>query len=885
MKLTYVLTTADARAGTEKALADQTRAMAARGHDVTVVSVYRLATAGFDFGDRVRMIFLTDLEGPTGAPSLVIPTEWDNQFCAASDHALIEHLGHCDADVVVTSTPALSLFALLAAPEQIKVVAQEHRSTMARGVTAEPLLRHGRRLDVVVSLTQRNSDWLRERWKGDVPQLEVIPNALPATGRPTSGRRQEVIMSAGRFVRSKGFSDLIRAFAQVAEDFPEWRLRLFGDGPDRQRLISTTRNLGIAGQVELMPPTDDIESEWARASIGALASRQEGLPLVLLEARGAHLPVVAYDCLTGPREIIEHGKDGYLVPVGDVAGLADALRLLMGDEGRRDEMGVYAERSLERFRPAVVAEHWARLFDDLVQRPMSARQLHDADAPATDAPVEPEAIDVTVTSETDVRGDRPEIPIGPEGLVPWIARERTRADLAQLFSAVPVRCRPLRSGAEDYWAVPTAARDDVLDRLACADLPSTEIRLYAGGTRLDADGFSWRVDPGEVNRADVTRLHLFTHYGVPGTTFHVGYGAGLGVELWDEDERRPGVLRGRRTNLEADALTAEQFDRPLFTPWEPMRSSPVWSTVEFPIDAVYTWVDGSDPAWRARRADATGTSTASSLAAGDLRYLNRDELRYSLRSLAAHAPWVRRIFLVTDAQRPAWLSDTDRITVIDHRDVFPDVSVLPVFNSQAIETVLHRIPGLAEHFLYLNDDCFFLREQRPEQYFSATGHPKFFPSPTKINDLGALAEPHEAAGMNNRSLIEERYGVTITQGMLHSPHPHRRSVLERLERMYPEAIDQTRRSKFRSEHDVAPVSSLAQYTGHLEGAYDPGTLRVSFVPLGAPDTSTRLVRAASSSLDYLTLGEVEEDPDPELTQEMATNFMRSAFPIPAPWEG
>lgn len=908
MKLTYLLTTADARAGTEKAISDQTRAMSALGHQVKVLSLYRLPDRGFDFGSGVGLEYVTDLEAPTGTRSRIIPEEWDNQFCAATDRALLSSLGQCETDVLITTTPALTVMALLACPDSVRVVEEEHRPSMARGITAEPLLRHGPQVDALVSLTERNAEWLREKWGEAAPRIEVIPNALPATGRPVSGGRQQVVMSAGRLVRGKGFGDLIRAFGQVSREFPDWRLRIFGNGPQRDVLLRTARDLGIAGKVELMPPTTDIESEWARASIGALASGSEGLPLVLLEARGAGLPVVAYDCETGPREIIENGKDGYLVPVGHVGGFASSLRLLMGDEGRREAMGSHATESLRRFAPDAVAEQWNSLFENLLsgERPVrrAERELSfpalESAASAEHAPVqerkgELEARHVEETASDTERTDEGTIRVEPEEVLLHRARENTRSTLAALFASCEVRCRPLRSSSGESWAVPSSKRHRVLQHLIDADGENRalEVRLYAGAVRLDADGWGWRQEPGAVEWADVTRAYLFHHYEARRSGVHIGYAAGVILEFWDEDERRPGLLRAARSNDEVEVLTLEQFDRPLFERWSPMRGLPLWTSTEFPVDVVYTWVDGSDPAWRHKRARAEGggggaeaasESKFSDLASGEIRFLNRDELRFSLRSLAAHLPWVRNIYVVTDAQRPEWLVEDERLSVVDHRELFPDPSALPVFNSHAIETVLHRIPGLSEHFLYLNDDGFFLREQKPQQFFTTTGAARFFPSPTKINDLGERAEPHEAAAMNNRALLEDRFGVTITQGMLHSPHPHLRSYLEEVTERHAEEIARTRTARFRSPTDLSLVSSLAQHSGHLDGVYVQSGLRVAFVPLGAPDTAARLTRLRPGALDYLTLGETGEDPDPEFTAELMANYLENRFPIPSPWE-
>ena len=130
-------------------------------------------------------------------------------------------------------------------------------------------------------------------------------------------------------------------------------------------------------------------------------------------------------------------------------------------------------------------------------------------------------------------------------------------------------------------------------------------------------------------------------------------------------------------------------------------ANPTFDHVAFPIDAVFTWVDGADPLWRQRKDSALGRDAALPIhdaAANGSRYANRDELRYSLRSVAYFAPWIGHIYLVTDDQIPSWLDHTHPdLTVVPHREIFGTTGVLPTFNSHAIEAMLHRIPGLSEH--------------------------------------------------------------------------------------------------------------------------------------------------------------------------------------------
>jgi len=141
------------------------------------------------------------------------------------------------------------------------------------------------------------------------------------------------------------------------------------------------------------------------------------------------------------------------------------------------------------------------------------------------------------------------------------------------------------------------------------------------------------------------------------------------------------------------------------------------------IDLVYLWVDGSDPKWQAKKTAVTGVLTDESETNNKGRYLSNDELRYALRSAEKHAPWIRKIFIVTDDQRPEWLNtDHPRIQVVDHKEIMP-AEALPSFNSTVIEYFLYRIPGLAPRFLFANDDMFFNADVQPDFFFAADGYP------------------------------------------------------------------------------------------------------------------------------------------------------------------
>jgi len=143
------------------------------------------------------------------------------------------------------------------------------------------------------------------------------------------------------------------------------------------------------------------------------------------------------------------------------------------------------------------------------------------------------------------------------------------------------------------------------------------------------------------------------------------------------------------------------------------------------IDLVYLWVDGSDEMWLSKKKAALsgigkplGRSSAS-----DNRWRDNDELKYALRSVEKFAPWINHVFIVTDNQTPAWLNtENPRVSIIDHKQIIP-ANKLPLFNSNAIEMFLWRIPELSEYFLYANDDMFFGRPVEPSFFFDESGNP------------------------------------------------------------------------------------------------------------------------------------------------------------------
>lgn len=215
-----------------------------------------------------------------------------------------------------------------------------------------------RRYDKFVVLTHEDKGY----W-GDLPNIEVIPNARSFTTSQSADLSQKCVLAIGRYSHQKGFERLIEAWRLIAEKHPEWSLQLVGNGEARSALQHQIEALRLTNTVKLISPTNQIEQLYTRASVFALSSRYEGLPMVLIEAQTFGLPIVSFACKCGPRDVIEEGKTGFLVPEGDINGLSQALLRLIEDSSLRQQMGAAAKLASERYDEERVMQLWIRLLE------------------------------------------------------------------------------------------------------------------------------------------------------------------------------------------------------------------------------------------------------------------------------------------------------------------------------------------------------------------------------------------------------------------------------------------------------------------------------------------------------------------------------------------
>ncbi|MFI1715987.1 glycosyltransferase [Streptomyces litmocidini] len=357
----------------------------AERHEVEIVSVFRhrdRPILGLPAGVTLRHLvdLRKDSPGYDGdhpdfhRPAEVFPRgdgRW-KQYSALTDARIGEYLRGVEADVLVATRPGLNVHLARQARRGPVLVGQEHLILSGHSYRLRRDIAHEYALlDAVTTVTEADARTYRKLRLPGV-RVEAVPNSVPAPSVPPADPAARTVVAAGRLTRVKRYDVLIDAFASVAADHPDWKLRIYGTGDAVQDLKAPlTRQIkdrGLDGQVFLMGAVTPMEPEWAKGSIAAVTSQRESFGMTIVEAMRCGLPVVSTDCPHGPREIIEDGVDGRLVPVDDVAAVAAALRSYVEDEELRAKAGRAALAASERFDPSRIAARHEALWTELVER-------------------------------------------------------------------------------------------------------------------------------------------------------------------------------------------------------------------------------------------------------------------------------------------------------------------------------------------------------------------------------------------------------------------------------------------------------------------------------------------------------------------------------------
>ncbi|MGW0933510.1 glycosyltransferase [Streptomyces sp. NPDC002666] len=393
MKISFLVRDLCHMGGVVSATQNLAGALAAR-HEVEIIALRKVRDESyFPLDPRVSVRALTDLRKHSPTSDLddpltevfpkVYPSDPAEKKPVVSRLAelrLLEFLATTDSDVVVSSSPRITIMLSYAEGDYLRVTQEHSMPSIYAKYYQGRLFKAYHSLDALTALTPEEVESIGKLVPGVRNRLAVMPNCVPAA--PVQSKStNKVVIAAGLLKENKNFAAVIEAFATVVAKRPDWRLRIYGGGTEKANLRKQIESLGLHNTVTLMGPAAPVAPEFSKGSIFVLPSKREAFGNVIVEAMAAGLPVVSTDAHHGPRNIITHGEDGLIVPRGDTPAMADAVLELVEDDERRRRMGEAAVRNAVRFHePASCARFEAILHDAFVRRALPTTATAQVDA-------------------------------------------------------------------------------------------------------------------------------------------------------------------------------------------------------------------------------------------------------------------------------------------------------------------------------------------------------------------------------------------------------------------------------------------------------------------------------------------------------------------------
>ena len=377
MKIVYCIAGTYRPAGMERVLADKANWWAAHGHEVHILTTdQRGLPPAFAMDPSIKMQDLgINYEENNGGSFLSKVLKYPGKQWRHR-RRLSQVLKEIRADIVV-SMFCNDVSFLPKIQDGSRKVLEVHFSRFKRlqygrkGLWAladrwrsRTDLKHVRAFDKFVVLTEEDKGY----W-GNLPNMVVIPNSVAMHADAPAPLTGKTVIAVGRYSYQKALDRLVDAWKIVMDRIgPDsgWRLRLVGDGETRPDLEAQIARLGLQDNIRFGKVEKDMASVYQGASILALSSRYEGLPMVLLEAETFGVPCVSFACKCGPKDVIRDGENGLLVPEGDIPALAEALLKVIQDPDLLVRMGAAAYQDAVRWRPEQIMQQWNSLFESIL---------------------------------------------------------------------------------------------------------------------------------------------------------------------------------------------------------------------------------------------------------------------------------------------------------------------------------------------------------------------------------------------------------------------------------------------------------------------------------------------------------------------------------------
>lgn len=273
-----------------------------------------------------------------------------------------------EIDIIIDIDIVLDILSLPAAKGlKTKIISWEHSNYNyeMESLYRRYILRYSvKRTDYIVTLTKGDRQSY-EKYLKRTKNISAIYNPVQNPDCEITVQKEPWLITVGRLVPLKGMDYLATVAVQVLKKFPDWKWLVIGDGEEYDFLQGIAHKNHLENQLILAGRTDNVNDYLQKAEIFVLTSRSEGLPMCLLEAKAFCLPSVSFDILTGPNEIIEHGRNGFLIPPFDCQDMSEKLMLLMGDEALREQFAAHAQDNLAKFQMEHILNDWNQVLQSL----------------------------------------------------------------------------------------------------------------------------------------------------------------------------------------------------------------------------------------------------------------------------------------------------------------------------------------------------------------------------------------------------------------------------------------------------------------------------------------------------------------------------------------
>lgn len=375
MKITYIYTALVTRGGADRVITNKANWLAEHGYDVMIITDTQMGRAPvYPLSSKVVLHDLAIDFSLEYGHSLPVRAWWYFKLMRQYRRKLKEALLKRQSDIVITTLGRDLDFLTKINDGSVKLgeshIARQFSRNfhlmeqkgglhkMIAKIWRKKQERDVSRLDTLVLLTQEDAN----SWEG-VTKTFVIPNPTPFYPEKSSSCESHKAICVGRLNEQKGYEYLFDAWAIVSRRHPDWVLNAYGSGEIKEQLQERINEKGISNTLILNEPTSDIIDKYLESSIYIMSSRFEGFPMVLLEAMSCGLPCVSFDCPNGAKDIIEDGRNGFLVEYLNVNALAESICKLIEDESLRKMLGQTAKEDVMMYLPDSIMKLWIDLFN------------------------------------------------------------------------------------------------------------------------------------------------------------------------------------------------------------------------------------------------------------------------------------------------------------------------------------------------------------------------------------------------------------------------------------------------------------------------------------------------------------------------------------------